>query len=172
MEIGADYIATGHYARIEQLPNGRYAIRQSVTAAQGSDVRPVQSDTGAADPAQRCRSEPMRRAQVRAIAEAAWGSTWRTSRTAWRSAFVPDQDYARFIEENSGKKSAGGQFRDGGRQGRRAPSAGITHYTVGQRKGLNLSMGTVRYSCWRSGRRRMRSSSGTGSEVYADRLIC
>ena len=31
-QIGADYIATGHYARIEQLKNGRYAIRNSVTA--------------------------------------------------------------------------------------------------------------------------------------------
>ena len=30
MEIGADYIATGHYARISQLPNGRFAIRNSV----------------------------------------------------------------------------------------------------------------------------------------------
>ena len=25
--IGAEYIATGHYARIEKLPNGRYAIK-------------------------------------------------------------------------------------------------------------------------------------------------
>ena len=33
LEIGADYIATGHYARVEQLSNGRYAIRNSVTAA-------------------------------------------------------------------------------------------------------------------------------------------
>ena len=33
MEIGADFIATGHYARVERLPNGRYAVRQSVTAA-------------------------------------------------------------------------------------------------------------------------------------------
>ena len=32
MEIGADYIATGHYARVERLSNGRYAIRNSVTA--------------------------------------------------------------------------------------------------------------------------------------------
>ena len=32
IEIGADYIATGHYARIKQLPNGRYAIANSVTA--------------------------------------------------------------------------------------------------------------------------------------------
>ena len=32
LEIGADYIATGHYARIAQLENGRYAIQNSVTA--------------------------------------------------------------------------------------------------------------------------------------------
>ena len=32
MEIGADYIATGHYARVEQLANGRFVIRNSVTA--------------------------------------------------------------------------------------------------------------------------------------------
>ena len=33
LAIGADYIATGHYARVEQLPGGRYAVRTSVTAA-------------------------------------------------------------------------------------------------------------------------------------------
>ena len=29
--IGADYIATGHYARVEKLENGRYAIRRSAS---------------------------------------------------------------------------------------------------------------------------------------------
>ena len=33
LAIGADYIATGHYARIEQLPNGRYALHTSATGA-------------------------------------------------------------------------------------------------------------------------------------------
>ena len=32
LELGADYIATGHYSRVEQLENGRYAIAHSVTA--------------------------------------------------------------------------------------------------------------------------------------------
>ena len=38
MEIGADYIATGHYARVEQLPNGamRSGIRQP-----GQKTRPM-----------------------------------------------------------------------------------------------------------------------------------
>ena len=31
LEIGADYIATGHYARIVRLENGRYAVKKSVT---------------------------------------------------------------------------------------------------------------------------------------------
>ena len=33
MDIGADYIATGHYARIDKLPNGRYSLRVSETSA-------------------------------------------------------------------------------------------------------------------------------------------
>ena len=33
LEIGADYIATGHYARVARLPNGRYALQKSATAA-------------------------------------------------------------------------------------------------------------------------------------------
>ena len=32
-ELNADFIATGHYARIDKLPNGRYAIRRSATLA-------------------------------------------------------------------------------------------------------------------------------------------
>ena len=33
LDIGATYIATGHYASIAKLPNGRYAIKKSVTQA-------------------------------------------------------------------------------------------------------------------------------------------
>ena len=33
LDIGADYIATGHYARVTQLPNGRYTLMKSATAA-------------------------------------------------------------------------------------------------------------------------------------------
>ena len=38
LAIGADYIATGHYARIEQLPNGRYAIRRFCDCSERSDL--------------------------------------------------------------------------------------------------------------------------------------
>ena len=38
MDIGADYIATGHYARVVQLENGRYTLKCSATLGKGSDV--------------------------------------------------------------------------------------------------------------------------------------
>ena len=54
--------------------------------------------------------------------------------------FVPDNDYAGFIEKNSSVPVIPGNFVDtnGKIIGRHK---GIIHYTVGQRKGLNLSMG-------------------------------
>ena len=38
MEIGADYIATGHYARVCRMDNGRYALKQSATAAKAVNM--------------------------------------------------------------------------------------------------------------------------------------
>ena len=54
--------------------------------------------------------------------------------------FVPDQDYAGFIEDYTGRKFPPGNFvtTDGKIIGRHA---GIIHYTVGQRKGLGIAMG-------------------------------
>lgn len=54
--------------------------------------------------------------------------------------FVPDGDYASYIEEAEGVKSEPGNFVDlqGHVLGRHR---GIIHYTVGQRKGLNLALG-------------------------------
>ena len=54
--------------------------------------------------------------------------------------FVPDNDYAGFIESSTGKKIEPGNYvlEDGTVIGQHK---GIIHYTIGQRKGLNLSMG-------------------------------
>ena len=168
MQIGADYIATGHYARIEQLQNGRYAIRNSVTAAKDQtyalynltqeQLMRTKMPVGAYE-----------KSQVRAIAEEL-GLYVAHKPDSMEICFVPDQDYARFIEENSGKKIPEGNFvtTDGKIVGHHR---GITHYTVGQRKGLNLSMGKPVFVL------EIRPETnevviGDGTEVYADRLIC
>ena len=168
MQIGADYIATGHYARIEQLSNGRYAIRNSVTAAKDQTYALYNLT-----PEQLMRTKmpvgAYEKSQVRAIAEEL-GLSVAHKPDSMEICFVPDQDYARFIEENSGKKIPEGNFvtTDGKIVGRHR---GITHYTVGQRKGLNLSMGKPVFVL------EIRPETnevviGDGTEVYADRLIC
>ena len=63
----------------------------------------------------------MRRSQVRAIAEEL-GLYVAHKPDSMEICFVPDQDYARFIEENSGKKIPEGNFVDDRREDRRASS--------------------------------------------------
>ncbi|MBS6397704.1 MAG: tRNA 2-thiouridine(34) synthase MnmA [Clostridiales bacterium] len=138
MEIGADYIATGHYAQIEQLPGGRYALKKSATAAKDQTyalynltqeqlsrtLMPVGAYT---------------KDQIRQFAQEL-DLQVANKPDSQEICFVPDKDYARFIEENAQVKIPKGNFvrTDGSVIGRHK---GITHYTVGQRKGLNLSMG-------------------------------
>lgn len=168
MQIGADYIATGHYARIEQLQNGRYAIRNSVTAAKDQTYA-LYNLTQEQLMRTKMPVGVYEKSQVRAIAEEL-GLYVAHKPDSMEICFVPDQDYARFIEENSGKKIPEGNFvtTDGKIVGRHR---GITHYTVGQRKGLNLSMGKPVFVL------EIRPETnevviGDGTEVYADRLIC
>lgn len=168
MQIGADYIATGHYARVEQLPNGRYAIRNSVTAAKDQTYA-LYNLTQEQLAHTLMPVGDYRKEEIRSIAESL-GLNVAHKPDSMEICFVPDQDYARFIEENSGKKIPEGNFvtADGVVIGRHK---GITHYTVGQRKGLNLSMGKPVFVL------EIRPETnevviGDGTEVYADRLIC
>lgn len=138
LDIGAEYIATGHYSRIDKLENGRYAIRKSVTDAKDQTyalynltqeqlkrtIMPVGSYT---------------KDEIRAIANDI-GLNVASKPDSMEICFIPDNDYAGFIKENCGQEINPGDFvdMDGNVIGRHK---GIIHYTVGQRKGLNLSMG-------------------------------
>jgi tRNA-specific 2-thiouridylase len=138
MAIGADYIATGHYAQIDRLPGGRYSLKISVTAAKDQTyalynltqeqlshtLMPVGS---------------YHKEEIRDMAERL-GLPVAHKPDSQEICFIPDHDYASFIEEYTGRELPPGNFvdLDGNVLGRHR---GITHYTVGQRKGLNLSMG-------------------------------
>ena len=58
--------------------------------------------------------------------------------------FVPDNDYAAFLERYTGTQPPPGDFvgLDGSVLGRHK---GITHYTIGQRKGLGIAFGEPKY---------------------------
>ena len=138
LEIGADYIATGHYARIEKLPSGRYALKKSATAAKDQTYA-LYSLTQEQLAHTLMPVGEYTKDEIRKMAEEL------NLRVAHKPdsqeiCFIPDNDYARFIREDSGKELPEGNFVDlqGNILGRHR---GLTHYTVGQRKGLNLSMG-------------------------------
>lgn len=138
LEIGADYIATGHYARVEQLPNGRYAIRNSVTAKKDQTYA-LYNLTQAQLSRTLMPVGEYTKDEIRRIALEA-GLPVAHKKDSQEICFVPDNDYAGFIEESTGRKIEKGNYilEDGRVIGEHQ---GIIHYTIGQRKGLNLSMG-------------------------------
>lgn len=137
VEIGADYIATGHYARIERLSNGRFAVKASAAAKKDQSYA-LYNLTQEQLSRTLMPVGGYEKEEIRRIAKEA-GITVADKPDSQDICFVPDGDYARFIEEN-GVSAGKGNFVDtagtilGTHQG-------IYHYTVGQRKGLNLSLG-------------------------------
>jgi len=138
LAIGADYIATGHYARIIRRDNGRYAIENSVTESKDQTYALY----GLTQEQLRHTLLPVgfyEKPQIREMAEAA-GLPVARKHDSQEICFVPDGDYASFIERDTGEKAQEGNFvtKDGKVLGRHR---GITHYTIGQRRGLDLPMG-------------------------------
>lgn len=138
LDIGADYIATGHYARIRQLANGRYTVCRSVTAAKDQtyalyNLTQEQLAHTLMPVGEYSKDE------IRAMAEKI-GLRVASKPDSQEICFVPDDDYASFIETYTGRKMPAGNFvdADGKVIGQHR---GITHYTIGQRRGLHLPMG-------------------------------
>ena len=139
LEIGADYIATGHYARIDRLDNGRYAVRNSVTTAKDQTYAlynlTQEQLSRTLMPVGEYTKEQIRELAVRA------GLPVADKPDSQEICFVPDGDYAGLIDRLAGDRVPGpGDFVtiDGRVLGRHK---GISHYTIGQRRGLELPMG-------------------------------
>ncbi len=138
LAIGADYIATGHYARIERLENGRFTLRRSENLKKDQtyalynltqeQLRRTLMPVGAYS-----------KEKIREIASRIH-LTVADKPDSQDICFVPDGDYASYIKENTDRPIAEGNFvsAEGKVLGRHK---GIIHYTVGQRKGLGLSLG-------------------------------
>lgn len=140
-DLGAEYVATGHYARISRHGE-RFCIRR------GSD--PSKDQSYALYPLSQEQLAhtlfplgELTKVETRAIAESL------DLRTAHKPdsqeiCFVPDDDYARFLEEESPGISAPGLIVD--EQGTAlGEHRGIIHYTIGQRRGMGISHPTPLY---------------------------
>lgn len=142
IEIGADYIATGHYARIFKLPNGRYVIKNSVTAKKDQTYAlynlSQEQMRKTLMPVGDYTKEEIRKLALEIGLEVA------NKPDSQDICFIPEHNYGAYIEENTCNEIKEGNFVDlaGNILGRHK---GIVHYTVGQRKGLGIALGQPMY---------------------------
>lgn len=141
MTLDFDYIATGHYGIIEQNGAGRWLLRKAPCSKDQSYA--LYSFTQEQLSRTLMPLGKYTKPQARAMAEEA-GLPVAHKPDSQEICFVENNDYAGFIERYSGKKAPAGFFVDvnGKPLGRHL---GVTHYTIGQRKGLGVTFGKPMY---------------------------
>lgn len=138
LELGCDYISTGHYAKIEYSEKyNQYVMKKSESTKKDQTyflysipkevlpkmIFPLENFTDKAD--------------VRKIAEE-YELNVAHKKDSQEVCFIPDNDYGNFLEKNLDRLPSKGNIvlKDGTILGKHK---GLIYYTVGQRKGLGVS---------------------------------
>ena len=142
-ELGCDTVVSGHYARVERDPDsGRYLLKRAADRAKDQtyflacltqeQLSRIQFPLG-----------ELTKEEVRRIAEA-YGFVNARKHDSQDICFVPGGDYTAFLTEYTGKPLEPGDFlnQQGQIVGRHR---GTICYTIGQRKGLGISLGEPVY---------------------------
>lgn len=143
LTLGADYIATGHYARIDKHPlTKRYTIKTANTS-QKDQTYALYNLTQFQLKHTLMPVGDYEKSEIRKIAEHI-GLDVANKPDSQDICFVPDGDYAEFIRQNSNLDIKEGNFIDksGNMLGKHK---GIYNYTIGQRKGLGIALGSPMY---------------------------
>ncbi len=141
--FGAERVATGHYAGIERMENGRFAVRSALHMEKDQSYmlyRLTQEELRATV----FPLSELSKDEVRSIASEI-GMSVANRPDSQEICFAPDKDYAGYIERNSERPVPGEGFfvdEEGNVLGKHR---GIIHYTVGQRRGLGLPLGFPAY---------------------------
>ncbi len=139
-ELGCDAIVTGHYARIE-AQEGKFQLKKATDPSKDQSYV-LYSLTQEQLKHTRFPLGELSKDEVRRIAEEN-GFVNAHKPDSQDICFVPDGDYAGFIERYSGEVRTGDFLTvDGKALGRHQ---GITRYTIGQRKHLGISVGKPIY---------------------------
>ena len=145
LELGCDYIVTGHYAIIRQdEATGRYLLYKA--ADEGKDQSYFLACLNQHQLSHaRFPLGTYTKPEIREIAQQQ-GFLTAKKRDSQDICFIPDGDYRAFIGRFTGKAYPAGNFLDlqGNVVGRHTGAIG---YTLGQRKGLGLAMGAPVYVC-------------------------
>lgn len=167
MENGAEFIATGHYANIRKLENGRYAVSKASTTEKDQTYALYQLTQSQLAHTLMPLGE-YRKEEIRQIAERI-GLPVADKPDSQEICFIPDNDYGAFLGRHA-KLPTAGNFVD--KKGNiLGTHAGIHKYTIGQRKGLNIAFGQPMYVCG------IRPDTnevvlGTNEDTFTDEVVC
>ncbi len=139
---GAGRLATGHYARVERGGDGRVRLRRGLDPGKDQSYflfSLTQAQLAQADfPVGALHKDDVR-AHARRL-----GLMTADKPDSQEICFVPDGDYAAFLEREDPTLAAAGPIVD--QQGTTLGGHGGVHrFTIGQRKGLGLSTGVPLY---------------------------
>ena len=140
-EKGYDAIATGHYARIVDYVDtdgrSRRTLATALDAAKDQTYMLYRLPSDILDMLRLPLSSSVKKELRSSVTDTPFASI--DAKDSQEICFLPDGDYPSFVTERIGM-SKGGNFvtEDGSII---APHKGIIHYTVGQRKGLGVSLG-------------------------------
>lgn len=165
-ELGFDYVVTGHYAKVEEESGWFYLKKgEDVTKDQSyvlysltqSQLSHIQFPLGAYS-----------KSEIREIAQSQNFLNAR-KKDSQDICFVPDGNYAKFIEGYLGKTYPQGDFVDknGNVIGRHQ---GIIRYTNGQRKGLGVAFGKPMYVTGKDAEKNTVTLC-TNEELFSDTLL-
>lgn len=165
--MGIDYIATGHYAKVvKDSASGRYILKKSVTDRKDQTYA-LYNLTQEQLSRTLMPVGDYSKEQIREIAKEI-GLAVATKPDSQEICFISDNDYGRFLSENSTNKIIPGKFVD--TKGKvLGAHRGIVHYTVGQRKGLGIAFGKPMFVVALDAENN-RVILGEDSEVFADTL--
>lgn len=168
-EMGCDYIATGHYARIAERDGHLYLTAAADTHKDQTYFLWMLTE------------EQLRRTlfplggltkdRVREIARSHGYESLATKRESQEICFVPDDDYRSFLRANVpdyNERVRAGEYID--RDGKVLGShSGFVNYTIGQRKGLGIALGHPAYVTHIDAETN-RVTLGTNDDMYASSL--
>lgn len=136
--LNADYIATGHYAKIYKDENGRFLIKRSQDDKKDQTyVLYNMTQYQLAHTLMPCGDYS--KDTIREIAKEI-GLSVHNKKDSEEICFIPDNDHGSYIKRQNPEEVKAGNFVDsqGNILGRHK---GIVYYTIGQRKGLGIALG-------------------------------
>lgn len=166
-ELDANAVATGHYVRLSfDSGSGRYLLSKGIDETKDQSYV-LYCLTQAQLAHALFPLGEMKKSEVRELAQSL-GFINAKKHESQDICFVPDGDYAAFIEKHTGKTFPHGNFvtTDGRILGEHK---GIIRYTVGQRRGLGLALPAPLYVC-RKDLEQNRVVLCSNEELYAKEL--